>query len=217
MDIYRTQENVNSLKIDGGVWPVELKNSDGRDIVQSRRGAHHRMLCFFPLHGARASSFRMIIPGNVLDGRERISVCVPRSRVHELGSFLILKSARKLALPKQSPRCVNKSIYRFTFVSSEQTLKLHRSNCQKQITRKQHAVTANVSLFILSRSNFTKRPRVLHPSLINLIASFETSASEKDVYIRQDAKLKCVFQFGVARREIRVSVKDFACLRLAVA
>lgn len=47
MDIYRTQENVNTLKIDGGVWPVELKNSDGRDIVQSRRGAHHRMLCFF--------------------------------------------------------------------------------------------------------------------------------------------------------------------------
>jgi hypothetical protein len=55
MDIYRTQENVNTLKIDGGVWPVELKNSDGRDIVQSRRGAHHRMLCFFfLLHGARA-------------------------------------------------------------------------------------------------------------------------------------------------------------------
>lgn len=64
--------------------------------------APSNVVFFFPLHGARASSFRMIIPGSVLDGRERISVCVPRSRVQELGSFLILKSARKLALPKQS-------------------------------------------------------------------------------------------------------------------
>ncbi|KAH0808455.1 hypothetical protein GEV33_014335 [Tenebrio molitor] len=44
------------------------------EILCSHEGVRTIECCVFsPLHGARASSFRMIIPGNVLDGRSSIA------------------------------------------------------------------------------------------------------------------------------------------------